>query len=139
MDNTPQPPIMPPAETPPVYGPVREAPDMPPPEPPGSTLPTAAKKFHLPRWAPIAGVAFVLILGLVWFANRRAPAQVVAPTPTPTATQSAISNRALAPLATESAFLKFESDLEALSRGIQNTQVQNQQLVPPRLDLPLGF
>ena len=139
MDDTTHPPIMPPSETPPVYGPVREAPDMPVAVAPRMTPPSTFKKLALPPWAIIVGVIAILVLGVILFAGRSTPASPVESTPTPTATPSASFNRVLSAIATESAFIKFEADLEALSRGIQNTQIQNQQLIPPRLYLPLGF
>lgn len=60
-------------------------------------------------------------------------------TPTPTASPSADSTRPLSAIATESAFLEFEKASDELVRGIQNAPIQNQELLPPRLDLPLGF
>lgn len=139
MDDTqlPHPPIMPQASEPPTYGPVGsvEPPVAPNPPPPVTT----PKKFKLPPWAIIAGIVLILVIGSILFATSQTPTATVETTPTPTATASAISNRVLSPIATQSAFLKFETDLDTLTRGIQNTQIQNQQLLPPRIDLPLGF
>lgn len=139
MDNTtvPSPPIMPQASQAPTYGPVggivpSPAPTTPPPV-------AAPKKLKIPPWAIIAGIVLTLLIGSVLFATKQTESETVETTPTPTATASAISNRVLSPIATQSAFVKFESDLDTLTRGIQNTQIQNQALLPPRLDMSLGF
>jgi hypothetical protein len=134
----PHPPIIPQAEVPPVYGPVDQPPKIPtnPAPIPHHVSPLS----RIPKWAYIAGGVFVLLLIIMVATAGRGNTQVeTEPTPTPTATASAVSNRTLSPIASQAAFTKFEADLDALTRGLQNVQVQNQQLLPPRLDLPLGF
>ncbi len=129
---------MPPSETPATYGPVGENANVPP--PPAPPAPTAPKKAKIPLWAFITGaVLLVLVVGVALLGGNNSGSSDLGPTPTPTATASATSSRVLSSIATQSAFLKFETDLDALTRGIQNTQIQNQQLLPPRLELPLGF
>lgn len=122
---------MPQAETPPTYGPVT----------PIESGPTVApKKPKIPLWAFIsAGLFAVLLVALIVLGGDNASYSDVEPTPTPGATVSATPTRVLSAIATQSAFTKFETDLDSLARGIQNTQTQNQQLLPPRLELPLGF
>jgi hypothetical protein len=133
-DTTPHPQIIPQSTEPATYGHVAEVtPKMP--TPPA----VPHKKFMLPKWAIGAIGVFLLLLVLMVATSSREGSATVTPTPTPTATASAVVNRTLSSFATESAFTKFEADLDALSKGIQNTQVQNQQLLPPRLELPLGF
>jgi hypothetical protein len=134
----PHPPILPQAETPAVYGPVDQPPKWPTNPAP---VPSSQSPLHtIPKWVWAAVGIFVFLMILLVATSQRGntPTQT-GPTPTPTATASAVSNRVLTSIASQSAFTKFEADLDALNRGIQNTQVQNQQLLPPRLDLPLGF
>lgn len=90
-------------------------------------------------WIVAMGIVIVILTIIAWFARTRSQSPDTTVTPTPTATASATTNRVLSAIATQSAFIKFEADLTALTQGIQNTQIQNQQLLPPRLDLPLGF
>ncbi len=101
--------------------------------------PTAEPKKKLPLWIIVVGVILVIVIISLFFAAGQTSTSTVEPTPTPTATASATSSRVPSAIASQSAFIKFESDLDALTRGIQNTQIQNQQLLPPRLELPLGF
>jgi hypothetical protein len=135
----PHPPIIPPSQNPPVYGPVDQPPTFPQ-QPATPPPPVAHKKPIIPLWAFVAGAIFiVLLVAMVAFNGTSGGATQITPSPTPTATASAVSNRVLTSIASESAFTKFEADLDALGKGIQNAQVQNQQLLPPRLELPLGF
>jgi hypothetical protein len=133
----PQPPIMPQADIPQSHGPVIEPAAVQATAPP--PLPVAHKKLPFMPIAIIVGVVIILVVGSMFFATPQQVQQTPTVTPTPTATASAVSNRTLTPIATESAFVAFEGKLDELTRGIQNTQVQNQQLLPPRIELPLGF
>jgi hypothetical protein len=141
MEDTtvPHPPIMPQATEQAAYGSVGDhmvTPKIP-------TTPTPAnpmKKSPIQPWMIIVGVIlFIAIFSMLFFQANLTPTETTTQAPTPTATASAISNRTLTPLATQSAFIKFETDLDTLTRGVQNMQIQNQQLLPPRIDLPLGF
>lgn len=58
---------------------------------------------------------------------------------TPTPTGVAVSTRALTTFATESAFLKFETTAEGLPKLISGAVLQDPTILPPVLDLPLGF
>lgn len=107
---------------------------------PGATVSpdTAARK----RVVLIIAVIVIGVLGVMGvLMGGRAPGARVdeQAVPTPTATQSAESTRPLSAIATQSAFLEFETAADELTRGIQNAPIQNQELLPPRLDLPLGF
>lgn len=130
METTTTPAIIPQTDSPPVETPIVMP--TPPAEPP-------KQQRHISTWIVAMGIVIVILTTITWFARTRSQMIDSTVTPTPTATSSAMSNRMLAPIATESAFIKFEADLEALTQGIQNTQIQNQQLLPPRIDLPLGF
>lgn len=106
--------------------------------PENPTVPPKKRNF-LP-WIIIGGVVILLFFISIFFGTRQSRQESQAPTPTPSiATGSAISNRVLSAIATESSFMKFEADLDALTRATANTQIQNSQLLPPRIDLPLGF
>ena len=126
--QTPNPPIVPQVETPATYGPVPEQTESIPP------------KKKIPRLALVSVSVLILsLVALVIFQKNNASQLSLSPTPTPVATISATPTRVLNAIATQSAFTKFETDVDALTRGIANTQTQNQQLLPPRLELPLGF
>lgn len=85
-------------------------------------------------------IALVIVSISVFFGAKQTAQVATTPTPTPSvATGSATNNGVLSAIATESAFLKFEVDLDTLTRATANTQIQNSQLLPPRIDLPLGF
>lgn len=131
------PPIMPQTDTPVSYGPVTEPVATQSATPP--PLPQTHKKIPFMPMVIILGVVAIIVVGSMVFTASEQVQQTPTVTPTPTATSSAVSNRTLTAVATESAFVSFEGKLDELTRGIQNTQVQNQQLLPPRIELPLGF
>jgi hypothetical protein len=134
----PHPPIMPQADTPVSHGPVTE-PQAAQPTTPTPVATLVHKKLPFMPIAIILGVVAIIVVGFMVFTASEQVQQTPTVTPTPTATSSTVSNRTLTAIATESAFVSFEGKLDELTRGIQNTQVQNQQLLPPRIELPLGF
>lgn len=127
-----QPPILPKAPTSPV--PVEETPVV------EQARAPAVIKRNILTWILIGSVVLVIFVGSFLFGTFRNTSTVITPTATPTAmaTSSAI-NRQFSQIATESAFVQFEADLDTLTKGIQSVQIQHQQLLPPKLDLPLGF
>ena len=58
---------------------------------------------------------------------------------TPTPTGLPISTRVLSPFATDSAFLQFEASVDAFPKIIQGAVLQDPTVLPPVLQLPLGF
>jgi hypothetical protein len=100
----------------------------------------AKKSFTL--WAKVGIVLGVIVLvAIIWFVvsknlsdKKDVPIQVVAtPTPTP------IINSGVSPIATTSAFLQVEQSIASLSARIAGFSPIDSQVVPPVLDLPLGF
>lgn len=124
-----EPPIMPKAPEPVNYGPVGQA--------PVATPPPAKKKF--PLWIIIAAVIFTVLIVFIAFKRSANTPTSVAPQPTPTPTNIPQVERPLSAVATSAAFVEFETQLDVVTRGIQNAPIDNQSLLPPRLDLPLGF
>jgi hypothetical protein len=138
--TVPHPPIMPQSTEQAAYGSVGDHVVTPKIPTTPAPAPGATKKSPIQPWMVIAGIIlFIGIFSLLFLQANQTSTTTTTQVPTPTATASAISNRTLTPLATQSAFIKFESDLDTLTRGVQNMQIQNQQLLPPRIDLPLGF
>lgn len=139
MENPANPQILP--QTPVVQAPPPANPMVPQQPVNPQTPPPAPHKRSLIPWVILVVVLLTLLIGSRLFTAPKEEVQVKAsPTPTPTtAALTSSTGRTLSPIASHSAFIEFEASLEELSRGIQNTQVQNQQLLPPRLDLPLGF
>lgn len=137
----PTPSIMPQATQPPTYGPVGKPnePSELAPRVNDSPVSEEGKKRRVALGIIIAVILILLAVGITLLKGNRTSFESIAPTPTPTATQSAVTNRLLNPVASQSAFIKFETDLDSLTRGMQNMHIQNQQLLPPRLELPLGF
>ena len=86
--------------------------------------------------AIVLGTTAILVISgkLRFGSENQQPAQtatLATPTPTPIRIPSA--------LATQSAFLALEQGVASLSAQITATQIQDQTLTPPVLDLPLGF
>ena len=78
------------------------------------------------------GIAFALkIAGTK--KNKPETAVTITPRPTPT------PERLLSPVATQSAFLALSGHVASLSAGINNFVLDDPQLTPPLIDLPLGF
>lgn len=83
----------------------------------------------------IVGALFLIGIQLMASQTSKAPIMIekAAPTPTPTPT------RLPSALATQSAFLKLETNVASLSGAINNYVVDDPSLSPPVLELPLGF
>ncbi len=111
-------------------------------QPQPQVSPVTARK---PPIKILLAIVFIVIVTLVivLMGSRRMttgpidPGITISVTPTPTGV--AISNRQLSPFATESAFMQFESSVESLPKIIQNAVLQDPTVLPPVLDLPLGF
>jgi hypothetical protein len=130
--SIPNPPIMPQSQTPPVYGPVAEAPKV----------PTPPQVFHLPQFQPwmiLAIVIVTLILGFFAFASKAQKKNTITPTLAPTVTPTPTPMQILTPFASSSAFMEFEKNVTALPDMIQKAVLQDQTITPPILDLNLGF
>lgn len=110
------------------YGPVGPSPAMPP---------QGKKKFPLWIIAISIVVLIVIILASLQRNVTQTPSTDSPGTPTPTLVPAV--TRPLSAIATTSAFLEFEQQLDTVTRGIQNAPIDNQSLLPPRIDLPLGF
>jgi hypothetical protein len=133
----PTPPILPQAATPPNYGTVHE-PQVTPSAVQPPVPPSHPKK--VPPLLIVGAVLFVIIFGSLLFASQRKPAVTATPTPTPAvSTPTPTSTRALTSFATQSAFIQFESSVDAFPGIIQGAAIQDPTIVPPVLDLPLGF
>lgn len=129
--------ILPPQETPEMYGPVDEGQKAPAPVAKANPM-DIVKKF-----TPFIALFFILLIILVVSSMMAKPVPVTVPThvltPTPTAGSTVISTRSLSFFATESAFLQFDAIIEKLPRDIQGAVLQDPTVLPPVLDLPLGF
>lgn len=108
----------------------------------GAPTPTAAPppktKFPKIVLVPLViagvGVLAIFIIGSLRRpapTNTQAPALPQAATPTP--------ERALSPVATQSAFIALEAHVASLSAGVTNLVWEDPSLSPPVLELPLGF
>ena len=127
MEEPPTPAILPPTNAPPVYGPVYS---------PGKT---PKGNVSIPPKFLVIGILIIVIIGSILFAvSRQKPAPVVV-APTPTATPTPTPIRILSSFATQSAFLQFEQSVNALPATISGTNVSDQTLAPPSVDLSLGF
>jgi hypothetical protein len=130
----PAPDILPPSNQPPNYGPVHT------PVSQQAAPPHPIKNRKIPPIFFIIGVLFVIIFGSLLFATQQNGGTQQGPTPTPISpTPTPVPIRGLTPYATESAFMKFESTIDALPGVIQGAAIQDPTIVPPVLDLPLGF
>lgn len=129
--------ILPPQETPEIYGPVDE----------GQSAPAQATKASpidsVKKFIPYIALFFILLIILAVSSMVAKPPSVETPnqvlTPTPTGSSTVISTRSLTFFATESAFMQFDAIIEKLPRDIQGAVLQDPTALPPVLDLPLGF
>lgn len=94
--------------------------------------------------SPIAAMAivaavfiFVGVVGLILLQKQQTAGPVTEPTPTPTV--STAQQKTLSPIATESAFMQFETAVATLSAAVAAYSPIDQTLVPPALVLPLGY
>ncbi|OGG11405.1 hypothetical protein A2Z00_00550 [Candidatus Gottesmanbacteria bacterium RBG_13_45_10] len=134
--TTPQPDILPESHNPPNYGPVFS----PPPSPPTANQPQAeSPKRTIPPWVVIICVIGFLIAGSTFFATSRRQQVVLPPSPTPTVTPTPTPIHPYSAIASQSAFMELDTAIASLSGAINAFNVQNPALVPPVLDLPLGF
>ncbi len=133
--DTALPSILPPTGNPLAAEPIAASPQAA--APPPVKKPVLTKKMIL--IAAVGVIIVVALFGSMFLVGQQSTNVPTAPTPTPVATQSADSTRPLSSIATESAFLEFEKASDDLVRGIQNAQIVNQAILPPTLDLPLGF
>ncbi len=127
--------ILPPQETPEMYGPVNE------PSAPAVTKPNPLDMVK--KFTPFIAIFFVLLIVLIVSSMVSKPGQITPPTqiitPTPTGSSTVVSTRSLSFFATESAFMQFDAAIEKLPRDIQGAVLQDPTALPPVLDLPLGF
>ncbi|HUD19867.1 MAG TPA: hypothetical protein VMR81_05480 [Patescibacteria group bacterium] len=132
MEQTvPTPEIIPQSTNPEVSVPVEEQKTPPP-----------APNLNLKKWVPMASIILVILIIVIVLSTvsiKKQTPKPVAATPTPTSTPVPSVNHTLAPYATQSAFLNFETAIDALPGTIQNAVLEDQTLTPPVLDLPLGF
>lgn len=87
----------------------------------------------------IAAFSFILAAVSLLFRQAGGAPISVDTTPTPTNPPTVTQFRRLTPFATESAFLKFETTIESLPGVIQGAAVQDTTILPPILELKLGF
>jgi hypothetical protein len=129
--------ILPPQETPEMYGPVDEG------QPAAAPMAKANPMDIVKKFTPFIAIFFILLIILVVSSLVAKPTPVTTPaqvvTPTPTAGSTVISTRSLSFFATESAFIQFDAIIEKLPRDIQGAVLQDPTALPPVLDLPLGF
>jgi len=80
----------------------------------------------------------LIVLGGGLFVVMKTPSQTPAPTPTdsPTPSQKA---KPVIPIATVSAYIDLTSHIASLSSFIQNMNVSDTSMIPPTIELPLGF
>ncbi len=129
------PPILPQAERP-----IEQPPDVPvQPATPLVVHPSDRSKKRTFAILAVVVIMVIAVFGSMALTRQQSGGTQTTPTPTPVSTQSAESTRPLSSIATESAFLEFEKASDELVRGIQNAQILNQAILPPTLDLPLGF
>lgn len=136
MDESPiapQPTILPPQNTSPVYGVPVESPPIERPSPIGMF-----KKF-VPLVAIFGILLIILVVSSLVVKQVAPPTPTIDTTPTPSRTTEIISSRALSYFATDSAFMKFDAAVEQLPKTIQGAVVQDPSVLPPMLDLSLGF
>jgi cytoskeletal protein RodZ len=124
-----RPTILPQSEHPPTYGPVRtkEAPPAPP---------RPSKK---PLLILIVAVVVLIAGSLIIITKQtQSPSEPVT-TPTPTVAAVPTQTRELSAIATQSAFMEFQSSVEAMPAAVQNAVLDDQAMAPPVIALPLGF
>ncbi len=83
----------------------------------------------------VLGAVFLVGLRFLSTRSSKPPVVMEKPVPTPTPTPTRLPSA----LATQSAFLKLETNVASLSSAINNYVVDDPSLSPPVLDLPLGF
>lgn len=130
--QTPDPPIMPQA-------PNAAQPDQ---AAPTSGVPPVRTKAFPPKAgiAVAVGIVLLIIIAVVIAGRSGGGGSLPAKTtPTPTPASVPVVHRILSAAASESAFLQFEGDLATIATAAAAVQVQNQQLLPPRIELELGF
>lgn len=133
---TPQPTILPPQETPEMYGvPAEVGPVQ---APASSSVSQLLKKF-IPFIAIFGILLIILVVSSVFMKQSPAVIPVISITPTPSGTTEAISSRTISYFATGSAFMQYDASVEDLPKKIQEAVVQDPTALPPILDLPLGF
>ena len=139
MDETvPTPEILPQSDNPPVAAPSEEK--VSPPASPLKLPPMP--ELNLQKIAPVGVIVLIVLIILVAISAMRSnnqAAKTISVAPTPTPTPVPVVSHTLAPYATKSAFLNFETAIDALPGTIQNAVLQDQTLTPPELDLSLGF
>ncbi len=129
--------ILPPQETPEMYGTV--------PEPAQSQMPSqkANPMDIVKKFTPFIAIFMILLVVLVVssMASKKPVTNepTVTLTPTPTTATQVISTKTLNTFATTSAFMQFDSTIETLPKVIQQAVLQDPTALPPVLDLPLGF
>ena len=128
--------ILPPQETPEIHGPVSD-PMRPLPE----SKPSIASL--LKKFLPFI-VIFCILLVILVVSN--AATQTISTgqteqssTPTPTTESRIYSSKTLSSFASQSAFMKFDAEVEALPNIIQGAVLQDASVLPPIIELPLGF
>lgn len=129
--------ILPPQETPEIYGPVSEAPKT-------QTYQTKSNPMDIiKKFTPFIAIFFILLLILLVssMVSQKTPVtqQPVTMTPTPTPSSQFVSSKTLNTFATTSAFMQFDNIIETLPNVIQQAVLQDPTALPPVLDLPLGF
>lgn len=129
--------ILPPQETPEMYGPVKEAQPMQSPHVSANPL-DIIKKF-----TPFIAIFFILLIVLLVSSlfSQKTPtiSQTITMTPTPSTSSQVVSSKTLNTFATTSAFMQFDSTIESLPNIIQQAVLQDPTAMPPVMDLPLGF
>lgn len=82
----------------------------------------------------LAGILLLYIFRSSIIPPKPAPPEVIiAPLPSPTPI------RILSAIATQSAFMSLEQNASSVSSAIANTNLDDPSLMPPSIDLPLGF
>jgi len=127
----PNPQILPQSEQPVTYGPVLS-------RSPGSPIQKNTHSYTKPLLA-VLFIIFIFIVGAIFLISRKQPQTSLAPTPAPTIAPTPTPVRAIAPYATQSAFIAFEKEVTELPQIIRQANLDDQTITPPVLDLPLGF
>jgi len=111
-----------------------------PPNPTSGPLPR--EKQLKPSFDPRIFFIMLIIVGIsggIFFGMKQEPSQEIPiPTITSTPTPSVIT-KPTSPLATQSGFLDLINSAASLSGAINAMQVSDTTLIPPTIELPLGF
>jgi hypothetical protein len=78
------------------------------------------------------------VVGGTYTLLQKPKEEVVVPTPTQIPTPTPVGKVKL-PLATTSAFLEISASVASLSSSLSALQINDTTLVPPQVELPLGF